>query len=281
MDYKEIPFSVLMTTYIDENAENLGASLNSILVDQTVIPSQVVLVLDGPIKEDSRKVVNNYKSGFPDILEVIECEKNRGQSKASAEGLQYVKYELIARMDSDDISVRTRFEKELEVFDRCPEVDVVGGWIEEFKENPGDLSRLREVPQNDPDIKNMFRNRMPVNNVTSMIRKEALLNAGGYGRNTVNEDYSLYCHMWVCGSRFYNLQEVLVHVRVGNGMTARRKDFRIFTDWCKDQRYLYKNRKHSVMTALVSCVKCFGFVIMPNKLKEFVYSHFLRRKGRS
>jgi len=278
MDKGIIEFSVLITTYIGEVAENLDASLKSILVEQTCIPTQVVLVLDGPIKEECERVIESYQKRFPHILEVVSTKTNQGQSKASALGLKYIKYEFIARMDSDDISDSLRFEKEIQAFIDHPECDVVGGWIEEFSEVPGDTCRMRVVPENDVDIKNTFCKRTPINNVTAMIRKKALLKAGGYGRNTVNEDYSLYAHMWVAGSSFYNIQDVLVYVRIGNGMISRRKDWRIFSDWCKDQLYLYRNNKHTLITSLLSCIKCFGFMVMPEKIKQFVYSHYLRRE---
>lgn len=270
-------FSVLMTTYNGETPENLDASLNSILIEQTVIPNQLVLVLDGPISDELKAVIDKYKQQFSDIVDVVDCPINQGQSKASAEGMKHIKYDLVARMDSDDICVKNRFELQLKVFEQNPNLSVVGGWIEEFNENPGDLQSLRIVPEDHDSITKMFRNRTPINNVTAMIKKDAIENAGGYGRPTVNEDYSLYAHMWVNNETFYNIQSVLVNVRVGNGMVSRRSDFKIFKDWCEDQKYLYKNKKHSFFVSLFSCIKCFIFVITPVKLKDFLYKKFLRK----
>ena len=270
-------FSVLMTTYNGEKPEFLDASLNSVLVEQSVIPNQLVIVLDGPISDELRSIITKYKASFDSIIDVVECPINQGQSKASAEGMKHVKYEIVARMDSDDICVSNRFEKQLEVFNQNPNLSVVGGWIEEFNNQPGDLQSMRIVPQEHESIVKMFRRRMPINNVTAMIKKEAIEKAGGYGRPTVNEDYSLYAHMWVNNEKFYNIQSVLVNVRVGNGMFERRSDFRIFKDWCKDQKYLRKNKKHSFFVSFISCVRCFVFIITPPKLKSFIYKKFLRR----
>lgn len=270
-------FSVLMTTYNGEKPEFLDASLNSILIEQTVIPNQIVIVLDGPISDELKAIVTKYKQLFSDIVDIIDCPVNQGQSKASAEGMKYIKYDLVARMDSDDICVRNRFELQLEVFKINPNLSVVGGWIEEFNNEPGDLKSMRIVPEEHDSIAKMFRRRMPINNVTAMIKKESIEKAGGYGRPTVNEDYSLYAHMWVNGEMFYNIQSVLVNVRVGNGMISRRGDFRIFKDWCKDQKYLRKNKKHSFFVSFISCVRCFIFIITPPKLKSFIYRKFLRK----
>ena len=131
-------FSVLMTTYHGETPEFLDASLNSILVNQTCTPDQFVLVVDGPIPDTLDAVIKEYKCKFPDIVEVIYCPVNQGQSKASAEGFKHLKNEIFARMDSDDLCVSDRFEKQLEVIRNKPEVGVVGGWIAEFDSDPAE-----------------------------------------------------------------------------------------------------------------------------------------------
>lgn len=271
-------FSVLMTTYHGEKPEFLALSLNSVLVEQTRLPDQFVLLVDGPIPEELDEVIKRYANDFPEIMQVIYSPVNQGQSKASAEGLKYVKYDLVARMDSDDICRPYRFEKELEVFSRDPNIGVVGGWISEFDQVPDDAITLRTVPETDEQITHEFRKRTPINNMTVMMRKSQIERAGGYGRETVNEDYSLYAHMWAEGTRFYNIQEVLVDARVGNGMVARRHDFRIYKDWRKDQKFLVKCGKHSRFTAFISNFRCFCFVITPIWVKKILYKRVLRKK---
>ena len=270
-------FSVLMTTYQGEQPEFLEASLKSVLVEQTVLPNQFVIVVDGPIGESLDCVLKKYQSEFPEIVELIYSPINQGQSKASAIGLKHIKYELFARMDSDDVCVENRFEEQLKIFEQNNEVDVVGGWISEFTNDVNDADSFRVVKENHNEIVSEFKNRTPVNNVTVMLKKSSVEKAGGYGRDTVNEDFSLYAHMWVDGAVFYNIQKTLVNVRVGNNMVGRRKDFRIFTDWCKDQKYLFENKKHSFLTSALSCVKCFCFVITPVSLKRFIYKNILRK----
>lgn len=274
-------FSVLMTTYNGENSDFLSASLKSILIEQTVIPGQLVLVVDGPVSDSLNNVIIRYKEQFPDIMEVVYLPENIGQSKASAAGMEYVKHDIFARMDSDDICVCDRFEREFDLLSKNEDIDVVGGWIEEFETDPDIPSDLRVVPEKHEDIVKMFRKRMPLNNVTVMMRKEALVEAGGYGRDTVNEDYSVYAHMWVNGATFYNIQDVLCRVRIGNNMVGRRQDFRIYKDWRKDQKYLVQNGKHSRLTAAFSNFRCFCFVITPKWIKKLLYKSVLRKKVKS
>lgn len=276
MEYEK--FSVLMTTYNGETPENLDKSLESTLTLQTIKPNQFVLVCDGPISEQLNSVINKYKTLYPDIFETVYLPVNQGQSKASAEGLKYIKYDIFARMDSDDLCVNNRFEREIKVLMQNSDISVVGGWISEFETNPNEPSTIRQVPEHHEEITKMFRKRMPLNNVTVMMRKTVVEAAGGYGRNTVNEDYSLYAHMWVNGARFYNIQDVLCLVRIGNDMVGRRHDFRIYKDWKKDQRYLCKSGKHSRWTAFVSNCRCFVFVITPKWVKKILYKTVLRKK---
>ena len=270
-------FSVLMTTYKGETPGNLDNSLRSILIDQSLIPSQVVVVEDGALTDELESVIVKYETDFKDVLQVIRCKINQGQSKASAEGLKYISNEVFARMDSDDVSTPTRFERQYSYLTNHPEIGVVGGWIAEFDDNPEKPQFVRKVKENHDDIVKEFKRRMPLNNVTVMMRKKDVIEAGGYGRNTVNEDYSLYAHMWVNGTVFHNLQEVLVNVRVGNNMLGRRTDFRIFRDWVKDQLFLAKSRKHNLIESITSCFLCFCFIIIPPNLKSFIYKHFLRK----
>lgn len=131
-------FSVLMTTYNGENSDFLSASLKSILIEQTAIPGQLVLVVDGPVSDSLNDVIIRYKEQFPDIMEVVYLPENIGQSKASAAGMEYVKHAIFARMDSDDICVCDRFEREFDLLSKNEDIDVVGGWIEEFETDPED-----------------------------------------------------------------------------------------------------------------------------------------------
>ena len=270
-------FSVLMTTYKGESPLCLEMSLNSILVNQSLIPNQVVLVEDGPLTDELENIVVKYENKFGNVLLVVRCEENRGQSKASAEGYKYIRNDFFARMDSDDVSVPFRFEHQYDYLLKHPEVDVVGGWIAEFNYDPNSPQSLRMVEESHDAIVRSFKKRMPFNNVTVMMRKQKVSDAGGYGRNTVNEDYSLFAHMWVNGAIFHNLQEVLVNVRVGNNMLGRRTDLRIFRDWVKDQVYLVKAGKHTVVQGLMSSILCLGFIIMPPSVKSFVYKKILRK----
>lgn len=275
---KMMKFSVLMTTYYKEKPENLRRSLESILFEQTVIPDQMVLVMDGPVPETILDVANAAKNRFDNEMVIVQLPQNMGQSGASSAGLRYCTNELLARMDSDDVSEPTRFEKELRIFEQDSNVDVVGGWIGEFIDDEENIQQIRSVPQDNKDIRKAFRFRNSINNVTVMMKKSTVLAANGYDRKSANEDYSLYIQMLINGAKFYNIQELLVKVRTGNGMSKRRKDINIFYDWKKDQKKLLRAKETSLVDYTISNVGCLFFVLMPYQLKEVVYKLFLRRK---
>ena len=270
-------FSVLITTYYKEKPDNLRRSLCSIIQEQTVKPDQVVLVLDGPVGEQLEAVVGEYEREYTNF-DVVRLQQNMGQSGASEAGLKYCKYELIARMDSDDISEPDRFEKELKIFEENPLIDVVGAWIGEFYDDETKITKIRCVPEMDYEIKKRFRFRNPINNVSVMMKKKTILDAGAYSEKSANEDYSLYVQMFINGAFFYNIPQILVRVRTGNGMTVRRNDMNIFFDWRKDQIKLLKSHNTSIIEYFVSCLGCFFFVVMPYSIKEKIYQLFLRKR---
>ena len=71
----------------------------------------MVLVEDGPLTLELDIVIKEYCSKYSE-LDVVQLEENRGLGLALAEGLLHCKYELIARMDTDDIARKDRFERD-------------------------------------------------------------------------------------------------------------------------------------------------------------------------
>lgn len=213
-------FSVLMSVYKNDRASEVACALDSLL-NQTVLPSQIVLVQDGPISDDLQKTVDLYSSAYP-IIDPVPLEKNVGLGKALAVGLTYCKYEYAARMDSDDYSLPDRFEKQVGFLEAHPEVDVLGGQIAEYDSKMKKELAVRIVPLEMDEISARMRSRNGMNHVTVMYRKEAVLAAGNYQHCPYFEDYYLWCRMIKAGYRFHNLNDVLVNVRTGENMYQRR-----------------------------------------------------------
>ena len=124
-------FAVAMSVYHNDSAVFVKRALESIWDAQTVKPTQIVLVVDGPVGKDILDVIHHFQKDCP-VLKVVQLAENAGSGNAMRVAMEVVDCELIARMDSDDISAPTRFEDQLRFFADNPDVDVLGGDISEF-----------------------------------------------------------------------------------------------------------------------------------------------------
>ena len=143
-------FSVLISVYNKENSLSLRQSLTSVF-RQKLPPTEVVLLKDGPLTEELDKVIAEYVMRYPE-LKIVSLPVNQGLGKALNEGLKHCSYDLVARMDTDDIAKPDRFEKQIRVFQEHPELDVVGAWIDEFEETTSNIISTRKLPEVHDDI---------------------------------------------------------------------------------------------------------------------------------
>ncbi|TWI76904.1 glycosyltransferase involved in cell wall biosynthesis [Desulfobotulus alkaliphilus] len=213
-------FSVLMSVYAKERPEYLREALQS-LADQTLKANEVVLVEDGPLGEGLKAVIED----FCEILNIksVALTTNQGLAAALNEGLKHCNHELVARMDSDDISLPHRFEKQVPFMQENPHVIVMSGWIEEFDENMENVIFTRRVPQSHASIGQKFKSQNQINHVAVMFRKSNILGVGGYPAEIKKaQDYCLWAKLFVQNAIFHNLQEVLVRVRTGDAFFYRR-----------------------------------------------------------
>jgi glycosyltransferase involved in cell wall biosynthesis len=169
--------SVLMSVYKKENPEYLRASLESILV-QTRTADEILLIEDGPLTQELYQVVAEYQKKC-DYLHVHAMEQNVQLGRALAKGVELCQYDLIARMDTDDIAMPDRLEKEGAYMEAHPEVDVVGGAIREFNDE-GTIDRVKNMPKTQEAILEYVKVRNPLNHMTVMYRKDSILKAGNY-----------------------------------------------------------------------------------------------------
>lgn len=236
---KSCNFSVLISIYHKENPQYFEEALESVL-NQTLPPDEVVIVEDGPIGEGLESVVKKASRRLKERLKVVKLKTNRGLGVALQEGLLACTYPIVARMDADDIALPERFEKECRYLDEHPDTDLVGGWIAEFSESPEKIDAIRKVPTTHSEILAFSRFRNPMNHMTVMFRKDAVLDVGGYRSFPGFEDYHLWVRMLKSGKRMANLDEVLVYARTGSGMIKRRRGTEYaLQDW-RLQRYFYK-----------------------------------------
>ncbi|OCQ20195.1 hypothetical protein A7985_17340 [Pseudoalteromonas luteoviolacea] len=233
-----VPFSVLMSVYHKESADSLREALRS-LVTQTVPASEVVLVHDGALTEQLYSCIAEFEAQLP--LKQIKLEVNSGLGKALNEGLKHCSHELVMRADTDDINLESRFETQLNFMQKNPDISASSGSIEEFEVSVGDLNQKRTLPTEPEDIRRIVRIRNPLNHMAVVFRKSDVLKVGGYRHLHFMEDYYLWIRMLGRGMKLANIDQVLVHARVGNGMLSRRRG----VSYIGSEKELYKKLKEN------------------------------------
>lgn len=267
-------FSVLISVYNKENPDFLEESLNSLL-KQTILPTQIVLVKDGPLTPELDNVIQSFSIKYEPI-KIITLPINNGLGNALNIGLQACDYDLIARMDSDDISHPSRFHDQLEIFAKYQNIDVVGAWIEEFEGTISNVLSVKKLPEQTEDIFNYARRRCPINHPVVMFRKSAVLAAGGYQHFPLFEDYFLWARMLKSGFKFYNIQRSLLYFRISSDVFKRRGGFKYAMTEIKLQKLFLSIGFINKWIFINNITIRFIMRIIPNSFRGWIYRHILR-----
>lgn len=211
-------FSVLMSTHIRISKENLIESISS-LVEQTLKPSEIIIVKDGPLNFSLDEVCKliDFKS-----FKIIHLKENKGLAYALNEGLKNCSFELIARMDSDDISYPNRFEKQIAFMTHNVNLAVSSGVVEEFDENMKEKIFDKKVPTNSKKIISYAKRRNPINHPAAIFRKSIIKSLGGYPLLERGQDYGLWSLLLKRNFEIGNLNVPLVKMRTGREFYKRR-----------------------------------------------------------
>lgn len=271
-------FSIITSVYKNDKPEFVRVALDSMLVNQSVKPTEIVLVQDGPVPEGLSELLSEYEKKYSDVMNIIRLEKNGGLGNALKLGTEIAKYNIVARMDSDDICLPNRFEKQLEYLEQHLDVDIVGGQMTEFIGESSNIVGLRVVPTDNAAIYEYMKNRCALNHVTVMFRKEAVLRVGNYQDWFWNEDYYLWVRMMAGGCKFANVEDVLVNVRSGADQYARRGGRKYY----ESEKGIQKLLLEKGMTTRANYMKNVAMrwvlqIAMPNWLRGWVFRTFARK----
>lgn len=271
-------YSVLMSVYKNDNPDFLKIALKSIYDDQTRKPDEIIVVFDGPVSDELRAVLDDFRKGKEEFVKYYPQDVNRGLGEALKIGTEYCSGDYIFRMDADDVSTPDRFEIQSKYVEEHPEIDVLGSDIVEFNETPDEPNLKKRVCfANHNDIVKMGKKRSPMNHVSVCIKKEALIAVGGYSPLLYVEDYYLWERMISAGYKLANINKTLVYTRVGNGFTKRRSNKEYVKSWKILQEYMLASgmiTKREVRKNMF-CIKV--FVKMPAWIKKILYSKLLRK----
>ena len=273
MEYPK--FSVLMSLYIKERVQYFEECMQSIL-RQTVQPSEIVIVFDGPITTELRKSVNKYMSIMPGVIKIVENKQNKGLGLALAQGVPICTHELIARMDTDDIAREDRFEQQLKMFLSNPNIDICGSHISEFEGSIDNILSKRMVPITHENIAKYQKQRSAFNHMTVMYKKSMVLKAGNYEHCPLMEDDMMWIRMLIAGARCANIDDFLVYARTGYAMIERRGGWDYFKKYRSGRKMIYKTGYISSWDYYKTIIVQLIVALVPKKLRLFIFTRLLR-----
>ena len=268
-------YSVLMSVYYKENPEYLKEAVDSIL-NQSVKTDDFVLVCDGPLNESLDDVIADYVRTFPGLFNVYRLPYNVGLAKALNHGILQCKNDIIARMDSDDISVPDRMEQELRIIE-SQKADIVGSNIIEFEGSTDNTGAQRIVPETNEEITLFAKKRSPFNHPSVMYRKSAVIEAGLYDDYRYFEDYNLWVTMLLKGFKGYNIQQNLLYMRAGQDMYKRRGGLHYIKCIFRFKNHLRHMGFISTGAFIVNACGHALVSVIPNRLRTIIYAKVLRK----
>ncbi|MBR0479887.1 glycosyltransferase [Candidatus Saccharibacteria bacterium] len=270
-------YSVLMSVYKNEKSGILRESMQSIY-DQTIPTDDFLLICDGPLTNRLNEVIDEMQKKFGQRLRVIRHTENHGLGYCLRIGIPECKNDLIARMDSDDISRKDRCEKQLEIFEKYPDVSAVGCIVGDFKVTPQGITTMRKVPETNEAIRKFAKWRSPMNHPSVMLRKKDILAVGNYPDVRNCQDWYLWINLLTNGYKCYNIQEILVYMREDHTTFKRRAGYRYF----KIQKHLYdimRERKFISLPMYMTAVSVrFCSAMAPNGIRKALFKRFMREK---
>jgi glycosyltransferase involved in cell wall biosynthesis len=269
-------YSVLMSLYIKEKPDYLRQSINS-MISQTVLPDEIVIVKDGPLTSELEEVLKVYTVKYPKLFNIVVSDKNLGLGLALNLGLGQCRNELVARMDTDDISLPERCEKQLQAFDRDKNLVIAGTMVDEFYDNPEEIISSRIVPTTHNEIYEFAKRRSAFNHPTVMYKKSKVLECGGYGNLRRNQDVDLFGRMLFAGFKAANIDKSLLLFRSNNALSKRRRS------WENTKSYIatiHKLRKLGYSGFGDYIIVSLGQTVMflcPLRVQNWLYKKFLRQ----
>lgn len=270
-------FSVLTSVYKNDAPGPFRDALDS-TINQTCPPDEIVLVRDGQVPAELQAVIDEYVSRYPELFTYIPFEENMGRGTVLRESVLRSRNDVLAIMDSDDLCLPGRFEKQIRFLEQNPDIDVVGGNISEFVGEPSNVVDYRCVPEAHDDISKMMSSRSPFNNVTVMYKKDAVLRAGNYESFYLFEDWYFFVKMYLAGCKFANINDVLCNVRIST-MSSRRGGMKYYKSCKRLLKFMKKNEMIGFFKYMkIKTVRFIGYVLLPNKLRAFMYKKMLRKK---
>ena len=269
--------SVLMSVYKNEQAKFLDRALQSVWDDQTMKPNQIVLIEDGPLGSDLRSVIDSWQAKLGSVLCLLKNEVNIGLTKSLNKGIKYIKSELIARMDSDDISAPDRFKLQHDYFVEHSEVHIIGGSLQEFDEN-NDCLNIRHYPLSPKAARTYIQKASPLAHPTVMMRKQIFDEGLSYNEKyRTSQDIALWFDALLAGYKISNVPQVTIFFRRDGDVFKRRGREKAWNEFKIYMKGIYK-LFGPITPKYIFPISRLVFRLMPSSVIKYIYGSKARRK---
>lgn len=273
--YNRMKFSVLISVYSKDNPAYFKKALESIL-NQTLLPNQVVIVKDGPVSKGIDEVIDLFSKEFTNT-DIVPLSKNQGLAIALNEGLKRCKHEWIGRMDSDDYSYEQRFEKQIEFLKTNKEIKLLGTFYKEFVNEIDNVISSKSFPIEHVEILSYSKKRNPFHHSSVMFNREVVASLGGYDRElTQIQDYLLWCMILTKGYKTANLDDYLLFVRADNNFFGRRTGIKYLKREYLALKKIYETGHYSFLEFYRNMFVRSVIRLFPRQFLKQIYKKFLR-----
>ena len=261
--------AIIMSVYLNDKLDYIKLSVDSIL-NQNYTDFDFYILFDGPIRDD----VHGYLTTINDPrITIIERKINKGLAISLNELLQIVLpkgYEFVARMDADDISLPTRFERQIEFMNTHSDIDCIGTWAIEINADGSEYFH-KQMPENHDECRELFKKRDCMIHPTVMFRHSYFDKAGLYPEDTYfGEDTMMWANGFASGCRFSNIPEYLFKFRLDQDFFNRRRGWKhaksIYTLRKKVNKMLGFGIKADIYAILYASAK-----MMPKAILNTIY----------
>jgi len=268
--------AVILPVYKNDKVPYLHLSFDSIL-NQNHSDINLYVGVDGPVGDDLAICLREYETR--ENVSISWFSENRGLAIVLNDLLDICfqkGYEYIARMDADDISMPDRIGKQVAYLQLHPEIDVVGGAIEEIDENSESRGKTIIYPKGPRECYEFFSRRNPHAHPAVMFRKSFFDKSGCKYRPEYrqNQDTMLWLDGMSKGTQHANLQEVVLKFRFTNSLFKKRRNGWAFAKKQLQDRKMINKTLGYGLGATVFAYLMFIMLVSPAWIKKIAYKVF-------
>ena len=270
-----VNFSVLISIYKNTKYFEFKKTLNSIY-NQTLLPNELVIIVDGYITFDLYKLISLYVQKNIDV-KIIKNNANIQLGLSLCKGVKICKSPLIIRVDSDDINSKSRFKTLINYYKKNKSADVIGSYLLEKYNGSKNKYFLKKVPLNHKDIIRFFNFRNSINHPTVLFKKKTIIKAGNYEKMDFFEDYLMWLKVKSIGGKFVNIPHSLVSSNFNKNYITRRHGKKYFLHYLNFIKIIYKKKLINKFFIFLNFFIRLFLINSPLRFKIFFYKNFLRK----